>query len=140
MSKIWWTNNKQINCSPQRKHRKGLAGRLLVFCFLLLANPSLHAQEEVSLSKVLTFGDQNHPQLRIAGLQAQAARLEELSIYGKMIPAIRLKGNWLDYGSPIEVNLMGEQELDCTLLAGFGMGDLCSQFGEPLTVREAKTF
>ena len=98
--------------------------------------------EPLSLPKTLELVSSQNPELQIARLGADQANLERLKSLSMFAPSIEAKASWLDFGEPLEVNLLGDatQDLDCSSFDAFGMGDLCASFSEPMLLREAKIY
>ena len=98
--------------------------------------------EPLSLPKTLELVSSQNPELQIARLGADQANLERLKSLSMFAPSIEAKASWLDFGEPLEVNLLGDatQDLDCSSFDAFGMGDLCASFSEPMLLREAKVY
>ena len=109
-----------------------------MFYFLLF----LVSAEPLSLPETLELVSSQNPELQIARLGADKANLERLKSLSMFAPSIEAKASWLDFGEPLEVNLLGDatQDLDCSSFDAFGMGDLCASFSEPMLLREAKIY
>jgi outer membrane protein TolC len=106
-----------------------------IFSLAVFATP-------LTLSESLALVEENNIELQISRLQTDKANLAKLSMLSRMLPTVEGKASWLDFGEPLEVNLMGEatQEMDCTSFEAFGFGDLCSSLSEPMLLREARIF
>lgn len=109
-----------------------------MFYFLL----SLAAAEPLSLAQTLELVYSQNPELQIARLGTDKANLERLKSLSMFGPSIEAKSSWLDFGEPLEVNLLGDaaQDVDCASFDAFGMGDLCASFSEPMLLRDAKVY
>ena len=107
--------------------------------YLLL---SLAAAEPLSLPQTLELVSSQNPELQIARLGTDKANLERLRSLSMFAPSIEAKSSWLDFGEPLEVNLLGDsaQDVDCATFDAFGMGDLCASFSEPMLLRDAKVY
>ena len=101
-------------------------------------NPQL--AEELSLQQALSLSETSNEELGVARLQLQAAKMTHRSIQVQMIPPIQISANWMDYGDALEVNFLGDSEIDCEPLEAFGFGDLCSGFNEPMLIRDEQVF
>ena len=99
--------------------------------------------ETVPLSQVLELAADKSPEAQIAELQAQHAQIEATKSLLMLAPTIDISGNWMDFGAPLEANLLGTDDasdLDCQSFEAFGLGDLCTSFSEPMLLREARIF
>ena len=98
--------------------------------------------EERSLPDTLALLEAGNTEIQIARLQADVTNLKRLQTLSMLAPSVQAKANWLDFGEPLDVFLMGDgsQDIDCTAFESFGFGDLCSSFSEPLRLREAQVF
>ena len=99
--------------------------------------------KSVPLSQVLEQAAAKSPEVHIAELQTQHAKLEATKSLLMLAPTIDISGNWMDFGAPLEANLLGSDassDLDCQSFEAFGLGDLCTSFSEPMLLREARIF
>ena len=103
---------------------------------------SLVQAEPLSLSQTLTLVQTQNPEVQLARLDLDRANLEKLKSLSMLAPSIEAKSSWLDFGEPLEVNLLGDstEALDCSTFEAFGMGDLCTSFSEPMLLRDAKIY
>ena len=98
--------------------------------------------KSVPLSQVLEQAAAKS-RVHIAELQTQHAKLEATKSLLMLAPTIDISGNWMDFGAPLEANLLGSDassDLDCQSFEAFGLGDLCTSFSEPMLLREARIF
>lgn len=103
---------------------------------------ALAKAEPLSLAQTLELVQSQSPELQIARLETDKANLERLKSLSMFAPSIEAKSTWLDFGEPLEVNLMGDsvEDIDCSTFEVFGMGDLCTSFSEPMLLREANIY
>ena len=104
--------------------------------------PFKGASERLSITYVLGQVEKNNPQVFLSQLEEDQQRLEFWKSLTLLAPQIKAEGTWLNFGEPLEANLLGDgtQDLDCAPFEAFGFEDLCTSFSEPLLLREDKIF
>lgn len=113
---------------------------MLLYCFSLLY--AVAEPVKMSLVDSIQRLSTENPELQIARLQTDISNIQRLQTLSNAIPMVQATGTWLDYGTPLDVYLMGDgaQDVDCTSFASFGFGDLCNSFSQPLRLREDSIF
>ena len=103
---------------------------------------SLALSAELTLPESLALVEHGNIEVQIARLEAEKANMEKLLALSKLLPMVEGTTSWLDYGEPLEVNLMGDSaaELDCSPFESLGFEDLCSSLSSPLLLREDRIF
>lgn len=109
----------------------------MLYIFLAFAEA-----EPLSLSQTLELVQAQNPEVQLARLGTDKANLDRLKSLLMLAPSVEAKSSWLDFGEPLEVNLLGDstQDVDCSTFEAFGMGELCSSFSEPMLLREANIY
>ena len=108
--------------------------------YLLMASNIAFA-EPLSLQDSLSLVSSQNPEVQIARLQADQSNLERLKVLTNVLN-VQASGSWLDFGEPLDTYIIGDgsTDVDCTSFEGFGFGDLCDSFSEPLRVRDERIF
>ena len=96
------------------------------------------ASERLPITYVLEQVEKNNPQVFLSQLEEDQQRIEVWKSLTFLAPQIKAEGTWLNFGEPLEANLLGDgaQNLDCAPFEAFGFEDLCTSFSEPLLLRE----
>ena len=116
--------------------------------FLFVIHTMVEAQtsnttfQKVLLTDVLESIEQQNPQILLSKLEEDQQRLQLWKSMSLLAPTIKGEGTWLNFGSPLEAQLLGDgtQDVDCSTFETFGFGDLCTSFSEPLLLREDRIF
>jgi len=93
-----------------------------------------------NLRQALQRSDVSHHAHSIVRMQLEQHRLEKLGLYSQMAPVLTVDANWLYFGEPLDVRMMGESDIDCTSLDALGFGDLCLSMNEPMRLRDSRVF
>ena len=106
-------------------------------CLLLTARA-----RPVSLSDTLTLLDQQSPSVHVRRLLEQKKQKELSSLQTQLLPSAQIDMSSMYFGSPLEVNILGEgaEDVDCSSFEAFGFGDLCAGFSKPMVLRDARIF
>ena len=106
---------------------------MLIWLFL-----SSSSAEQLSLPEALDVLVEENIQLKLIRLQQEEKVLAEGALKKQLLPSVTLDYSWINFGSPLEVQLLGDgsEDIDCASFEAFGFGDLCEGFSEPVLLRE----